>query len=46
MISELSRLKKAIKKEDKKGVENLLKRAGDKRSELIKYKMKRKELIS
>ena len=45
VISELSRLKKAIKKEDKKGIENLLKRARDKRSKLIKYKMKRKELI-
>lgn len=44
-ISELSKLKRAVEGRDKEQVESLLKSARDKRSELIKYKMKRKELI-
>jgi prephenate dehydrogenase len=44
-ISELLKLKRAVEGRDKKQVEGLLKSARNKRSELIKYKMKRKELI-
>ena len=44
-ISELSKLKRAVEGRDKEQVVSLLKSARDKRSELIKYKMKRKELI-
>ncbi len=44
-ISELSKLKRALEGHDKEQVEGLLKSARDKRSKLIKYKMKRKELI-
>ena len=44
-ISELSKLKRAVEGRDREQVESLLKSARDKRSELIKYKMKRKELI-
>ena len=46
VIAELSKLKKAIKSADKKQVEKLLKAARDKRTKLINYKMKKKELIS
>jgi len=45
VTAELGKLKKAIKKGDKKQIEKLLKTAGDKRSELINSKMKKKELI-
>jgi prephenate dehydrogenase len=45
IISELSKLKRAVEGRDKEQVESLLKSARDKRSKLIKYKMKRKELI-
>jgi len=44
-ISELLKLKRAVEGRDKEQVESLLKSARDKRSKLIKYKMKRKELI-
>jgi prephenate dehydrogenase len=44
-ISELLKLKRAVEGRDKEEVGSLLKSARDKRSELIKYKMKRKELI-
>ena len=43
-VCELSKLKSAIRRGDKEQVESLLKRARDKRSKLISYKMKRKEL--
>jgi len=45
-IAELEKTKKAIKTQNKKQIENLLKTARSKRSELIKYKIKKKELIS
>ena len=45
IIAELSKLKKAIKNGNKKQVENLLKAARSKRSALINYKIKKKELI-
>jgi prephenate dehydrogenase len=44
-ISELLKIKRAVEGRDKKQVEGLLKSARNKRSELIKYKIKRKELI-
>lgn len=45
-ISELSKIKKAIKAGDKEQVEKLLTGARDKRGKLISYRMKRKELQS
>jgi len=46
IIAELGKLKKAIKNGNKKQVEKLLGAARSKRSALISYKMKKKELIS
>ena len=46
IIAELTKLKKAIKSQNKKQIEDLLKAARDKRSAMINYKIKRKELIS
>jgi len=46
IIAELLKLKKAIKDQDKKLLESLLKKARTKREALINYKMKRKEPIS
>jgi len=46
IIAELSKLKTAIKNKNKIQIEKLLVAARDKRSALIKYKIKKKELIS
>jgi prephenate dehydrogenase len=46
ITAELGKLKKAIKNGNKKQVEKLLEAARSKRSALINYKMKKKELIS
>ena len=46
ITAELGKLKKAIKNGDKKQIEKLLKAARNKRSVLINYKIKKKELIS
>lgn len=46
IISELLKIKTAIKSRNRKQVENLLMVAREKRSALIKYKIKNKELIS
>ncbi len=46
ITAELGKLKRAIKSGNKKQIERLLKTARNKRSALIKYKMKKKELIS
>lgn len=46
IISELLKLKKAIKAGDKKQIEKLLTSARAKRAALINYKIKKKELIS
>ena len=46
IIAELTKLKKTIKSQNKKQIENLLKAARDKRSAMINYKIKKKELIS
>ncbi len=46
IIAELEKLKKAIKKENKREIEKLLEKARTKRATLIKYKYKKKELIS
>jgi len=46
MTAELQKLKKAIKSKDEKRVEKLLKTARSKRAAMIKYKIKKKELIS
>ena len=46
IIAELTKLKKAIKAEDKKQIENLLEAARSKRAALINYKVKNKEIIS
>jgi len=45
-IAELEKTKKAIKNQNKKQIENLLEMARRKRSSLINYKIKKKELIS
>jgi len=45
IIAELTKLKKAIKSQNKKQIENLLKAARDKRGAMINYKIKKKELI-
>jgi prephenate dehydrogenase len=45
IITELLKIKKAIKKQDKQQIENLLKAARQKRSAMINYKIKKKELI-
>jgi len=46
IIAELEKMKKAIKNQDKKQVENMLEAARRKRHILINYKIKKKELIS
>jgi len=46
IITELEKLKRAIKAGDKKRIEKLLESARNKRQALIKYKMKKKELLS
>ena len=46
IIAELSKLKKAIKSQDKRQIEKLLEAARSKRAALIKYKIKKRELIS
>ena len=46
VIAELVKLKKAMKKENKREIEKLLAKARTKRAALIKYKIKKKELIS
>ena len=46
IITELLKLKKAIKAGDKKQIEKLLARARAKRTTMINYKMKKKELLS
>jgi prephenate dehydrogenase len=45
-IAELLKLQKAIEKNNKREVEKLLEKARTKRAKLIKYKIKKKELIS
>jgi prephenate dehydrogenase len=46
LVGELSKLSSAIKAENEKRVKQLLKSARDKRNELIKYKMRKKEIGS
>jgi prephenate dehydrogenase len=46
ITAELRKLKKAIKSNDKKQIEKLLKAARSKRNSLINYKIRRKEIIS
>jgi prephenate dehydrogenase len=46
VIAELTKLKEAIKGENKVKIEKLLETARDKRATLIKYKIKKKEMIS
>jgi len=46
IIAELVKLKKAIKKENKREIEKLLAKAKTKRAAMIKYKIKKKEIIS
>jgi len=46
IIAELVKLKKAIKKENKREIEKLLAKARTKRAAMIKYKIKKKEIIS
>ena len=46
VIKELAKLKKAIKNGNRKQTENLLKKAREKRATLIKYKIRKKEMIS
>ncbi|MHC4111457.1 MAG: prephenate dehydrogenase [Planctomycetota bacterium] len=46
IVGELLKIKKAIKNQNKHKIEDLLKAAGKKRSTMINYKIKNKELIS
>ena len=46
VIAELTKLKKAIKSQNSRQIEELLARARDKRSTMINYKMKKKEMVS
>ncbi len=46
IIDELLKIKKALKKQNKQQIKNLLQTARKKRNALIKYKIKNKELIS
>jgi prephenate dehydrogenase len=46
IIAELMNIQKAIKKENKQEIEQLLDKARTKRAKLIKYKYKKKELIT
>ena len=46
IISELEKIKKAVNNKNKKQIEILLEKARSKRSALINYKIKRKEVIS
>jgi len=46
IIAELLKIKKAIQKENKQQIEQLLEKARTKRANLIKYKYKQKELIT
>ena len=46
VIAELTKFKKAIKSENKREIERLLEKAKDKRTKLINYKIKNKEMIS
>ena len=46
IIKELAKLKKAIKSGDRKQTEQLLQKAREKRAMLIKYKIRKKEMIS
>jgi prephenate dehydrogenase len=46
VITELTKFKKAIKAENKREIEKLLEKARDKRTKLVNYKIKNKEMIS
>ena len=46
VTAELAKMKKAIEAGDKKQIEKLLEAARTKRAAMIKYKIKKKELIS
>ncbi len=46
VIAELTKLKEAIKGDNKAEIEKLLEKARDKRTTLIKYKIKKREMIS
>jgi len=46
LTAELKKLRRAIRSGDKKQVEKLLRKAADKRAELINYKIRKKEIIS
>ena len=46
LTGELEKLKTAIKNENKRQVERMLETARNKRAALIKYKMRKKELVS
>ena len=46
IIAELENIKKTVKSQNKKQIENLLEKARSKRSALINYKIRNKELIS
>jgi hypothetical protein len=46
VITELTKFKKAIEAENKREIEKLLEKATDKRTKLVNYKIKNKEMIS
>ena len=46
VLTELSKLRAAVKERDRKEIEALLEAARRKRASLIKYKIRKKELLS
>ncbi len=46
IVAELGKIKKALKSEDNRQIERLLKKARDKRNTMMEYKMKEKEIQS
>jgi prephenate dehydrogenase len=46
VLAELTKLQKAVKERDRKGIEALLEAARRKRASLVKYKIRKKELLS
>jgi len=46
VLAELTKLQKAVKEKDRKGIEALLEAARRKRASVVKYKIRKKELLS
>jgi prephenate dehydrogenase len=46
VLAELTKLQKAVREKDRKGIEALLEAARRKRASVVKYKIRKKELLS